>query len=457
MILRSPSFTTAALVLLLWSLPATAEAPSLADGAPEEVMLPPVITTDEGSATDELPHPVSVQEEEPLEGVRGANDPRLKHDILSVGGFYFQRAELSGLQGPQETNFQPRIPSLVDVVLDVKPSEDFRSLVRGRLLFDPLDARLSTPQILLDQFWLQFSVAQRVFITAGRQQLLWGSSRIWNPTDFLRRPNPRPLEAFDERLGIDMLKVNIPWEEMASNLWVIATVDLNGPAERPLTYGGAVRAEVTLGISELSATAVFKQGRRPRYGLDWSVGAGPFDFNAELALVRDNDLTLWGERTGTGFAPRRLDGPTLLASSGVTGTFRVADLYRTVFRLEGLYNQLGYEDRAVLTWLHKTKTYRPLYFGRYYGMAQLAVTQRSRNEPTLTLTGLMNVSDRSVLSRLDYTTYVQRDIILQCYLEKTFGERGSEFLFEPDPTVADDLPTPERGLFRAGLSIRFKI
>lgn len=273
---------------------------------PDPTALPSRVTITDAEETT----PAPVQEREPP-----------AHDILSLGGIYYQRAELSGSRLLQATTLNPSVPSLVDLFVDVKPSESVRSFVRGRLLFDPLDPNLSKPQVLLDQLWIKFALADRVFITAGRQQIKWGSSRVWNPTDFLRQPNPLPLDVFDLRTGVDMVKVNIPWEEMASNLWLVATADLNGPPEQRIRYGGAARAEVTLGPSELSATAAFQQGRRPRYGLDWNIGLGIFDFNAEVALVHDSPVKLW-EETAEGFTQRPVVGPKVLASVGAQSTFR---------------------------------------------------------------------------------------------------------------------------------------
>ncbi|OJT18527.1 hypothetical protein BO221_41475 [Archangium sp. Cb G35] len=420
-----------------WMQPATIENPSESPSAPEQA----------------TPAPAQV----PIvdTGPSRAPKPERERDLLTLGGLYYQRAEFLGFQGLDGQTMQPVLPSLADIFMDVQPSDELRGFVRGRLLYDALDPVLSTPQVTLDQFWFRFSLGRSVFFTIGRQQLRWGSSKVWNPTDFLQEPNPRPLDVLDLRTGIDMLKVNIPWEATASNLWLIATADLKGPATQRLRYGGAVRAEMALGPSELSLTAAFQQGRRPRYGLGWSVGVGPLDFNTELALVRDS-LTRGWRRTAEGFSERPYEGPKLLASGGVEGTFRLGDVYRANVRLEGFYNALGYEDRALLTWVHSTGDYRSLFFGRAYAMAQVRVDRRSIAEPSAGITVISNLSDRSFLGRLDAGLGVLRDVNVQAYLEMPFGERGGEFLFEPDATVAE-LPSSSHLLFRAGLGVTIRM
>lgn len=379
----------------------------------------------------------------------------LQRNTLSMGGRILQQGYVSGSRLERETRTQPRLPALVDIYLDATPGSSFRGFVVGRLVYDPLDEDMSGPRVILDQLWLRFDLASRVFFTLGRQQIKWGSSRIWNPTDFLQQPNPQPLEAFDLRTGVDMLKVNIPWEALSSNLSIIATADLNGPEGQRLRYGGAVRAEVAIGLSELAATAAFQQGRRPRYGLDWSMGAGPFDLNAELALVRDTPAGLW-RRDGDGFARREFGGPKLLASAGMSTQFRFADVYRAALRLEGFYNSLGYDDRSFLTWLIAQDDFRPLFFGRYYAMGQLSFTRRSLYVPTLNITTLANVLDRSFYGRVDFMVVPIAEMKIFTFVEAPFGERGGEFRFEPDPTVAP-LPSTGLGLFRVGFSVQMRM
>ncbi|WPB74611.1 hypothetical protein KYC5002_37080 [Archangium violaceum] len=379
----------------------------------------------------------------------------LQRTTLAMGGRLLQQGYVSGSRLGPDTRMRPNLPALVDLYLDATPGSTFRGFVVGRLVYDPLDQGMSGPQVILDQLWLRFDVANRVFFTLGRQQIKWGSSRIWNPTDFLQRPNPQPLEAFDLRTGVDMLKVNIPFEPLSSNLSLFATADLNGPEGDRLRYGGAVRAEVAVGTSELAASAAFLQGRRPRFGLDWSMGAGQFDLNAELAVMQDTTVGLW-QRTADGFVPREFGGPKVLASAGVNTQFRFADVYRLGVRLEGFYNSLGYEDRSYITWLISQDDYQPLFFGRYYAMGQLSFTRRSIYVPTLNFTTLANVLDRSFYGRVDFMVVPITELKVFAFVEAPFGQRGTEFRFQPDPAIAP-LPATGLSLFRVGFSVQMRM
>ncbi|NTX04730.1 MULTISPECIES: hypothetical protein [Myxococcus] len=447
------------------------QAPRPPASADVDTSLRPVVVADMGtsvtsgpSVPGEGPQPVTEEAavEDPLHPSAFLKVP----ELLTVGGFYLQRAEVSGATRAlsAKTGVDPFFPALLDVYLDFKPFDGLRSFAVGRMAYDPLDPLLSTPVTSLDRLWIYFGLFDHVFITAGRQHIKWGSSKIWNTTDFLRSRNPDPLFLYDLRPGVDMVKVNVPWEEMAANLWIIGTADLVDTTsgvggledEDRVRYGGAVRAEIALGTSELAATGSFYEGRRPRYGLDYSLGLGRLDFNTEIALVHGADVATWERAADGGFQVRALDGLQVQASGGMQVELRVADTFKTVVRLEGFYNQLGSDDRELLTWVQTVGDFQPLYFGRFYGMAQVAVTARNIYEPTTTLTLLGNVGDPSYVVRLDINASRLRDVTVAAFVEVPFGERGGEFRFQPDPTVAPGAPV-DMGLFRAGINVRLRL
>jgi hypothetical protein len=382
-----------------------------------------------------------------------------KQDPLAVGGFFYQRAEVVGLRSQQKTSLEPSFPALADIYLDATPSTRVRGYILGRLGYDPLQAEGGGPDIGLGQLWLKFDIARHVFVTAGRQEVRWGSSQIWNPTDFLQAPNPDPLNNVDLRTGVDMVKLTVPWEAMASNLSLLGTVEQEGVGTdaRRLRYGGGIRAEVAVGPGEVIASAVFSQARRPRFGLDLSTAAGHLDLNAEVAYVQDSPTRLWA-REGDSFVERDFGGGQVLASAGVSTQFEFAELYRAIVRLEGFYNSLGYDDRAFLPWLSSQGDFRPLYFGRYYAMGQINIGRRGLSQRSVTLTTLANLEDASYLSRVDFLTtpFDTLEIYVQTFIEVPFGARGSEFRFEAVP-ADPSVPSSGLGVFRAGLSLLMRI
>ncbi|MFP2930949.1 hypothetical protein ACLESO_38270 [Pyxidicoccus sp. 3LG] len=401
-----------------------------------------------------------------VQGWRGPDDAsggetwlERKQDPLALGGLFFQRAEVTGVRAQRKTSFEPSFPALADVYLDAQPSARVRGFILGRLVFDPLQPEGGGPDTTLGQLWLKFDILRLLYVTAGRQEVRWGSSVVWSPTDFLQAPNPDPLNNLDLRTGVDMVELALPWEAMAANLSLIGTAELEGAGTdaRRMRYGGGVRAEMAVGPGEVIASAVFHQSRKPRYGLDVSAAAGPLDLNAEVAWVSDSSTRLWA-RDGDGFVERELEGGEVLASAGISTQFELADRYRATVRLEGFYNPLGYDDRAFLPWLTSQGDFQPLFFGRYYAMGQFNIGRRGLAEMSLTLTTLANVRDSSYLSRLDFRAapFDARTITLQSFIEVPYGERGSEFRFErvsADPSV----PSSGLGVFRVGLSLLMRL
>ena len=55
----------------------------------------------------------------------------------------------------------------------------------------------------------------------GLQRIKWGSGRFWNPTDFLNQQRKDPLDFFDKRLGVAMLKLHLPLEAQGWNIYGI--------------------------------------------------------------------------------------------------------------------------------------------------------------------------------------------------------------------------------------------
>ncbi|MBZ4409854.1 hypothetical protein K8640_16745 [Myxococcus sp. XM-1-1-1] len=459
----------ASLELAVPTIEGETEAPRPAPPMDVDTSLRPVVVDDVAASGTSVasaaggptagPQPVTEDavEEDPLHPSAFLKVP----ELLTVGGFYLQRAEVAGARraSTSATGVDPFFPALLDVYLDFKPFDGLRSFAVGRMAYDPLDPVLSTPATSLDRLWIYFGLFDHVFITAGRQHIKWGSSKIWNTTDFLRARNPDPLFLYDLRPGVDMVKVNVPWEEMAANLWLIGTADLldevTADGDR-VRYGGAVRAEMALGTSELAVSGSFMEGRRPRYGVDYSIGLGRLDFNTEIALVHGADVATWERSRAGGFQVRALDGLQVQASGGAQVELRVADTFKTVVRLEGFYNQLGSDDRELLTWVQAVGDFQPLYFGRFYGMAQVAVTARNIYEPTTTLTVMGNVGDPSYVARLDINASRLRDVTVAAYVEVPFGERGGEFRFQPDASIAPSAPV-DMGLFRAGINVRLRL
>lgn len=361
-------------------------------------------------------------------------------DPLAIGGQLYLRLDAAAPDDavPGEWNLQS--PGLLDVYLDARPNDRVRAYVRGRLAHDPTvdeDAEPSAPpgglaafaarertRVLLDQLWLKLDLARRVFVTAGRQPVRWGSGRFWNPTDVLSAGFRNPLEPFDVRLGTSLVKVHVPVESLGWNFYALANLE---GASDPEDAGGALRAEVLVGPAEIAAVAAAKRSRPTTLGLDVSSPVGPVDLRAEgAALVRD-DRTAYRAMFGLELGLRVFEDDTLYVG------------FEAFHQNDGGGSLEDYKNRFLAG-----EPIIPLYLGREYAGVYAYLPGPGRlDDHRFVLTALANLSDRSGLVRFDYSLTALTHLRFNAYVMVHAGEEGELHL----PTQA----------FESGLGLTLSI
>jgi len=470
--------TTLALAAALAALPALAqerpreeelfggEAPAAQEASPAAPApeAPPASTDRDAQALDGPATTNAFDTEEAVE------------DPLKIGGRFYLRALSQGNEGVSFGNTSFSAPMLVDGYFDARPTDRLRGFVLGRLTFDPTrregsgsllpsgtaSSAAAAPRVLLDQAWLRFDLGRTLFITAGKQHVKWGTSRFWNPTDFLSPQVRDPLALFDARTGATMLKVHVPWEAKGWNFYAIGLLDNAGPAGTLGQVGGAARAEVVLGPAELGIDAVLQRGRKPRFGLDFSSALGPIDIYGELALRRGSDTPLYrlpadvslgdllGQAEGNGGLPPDLgalpieayypDGYTPQVSGGATWTFAYSENDTATVGVEYFFNSTGYPTSLAYPYLLFQGQFQPFYLGQHYAAVYgLLAGPGSWDDTNFILSNLGNLSDRSFLTRLDVTHRALRYLSVEAFVAVNYGQKGGEFRF------ALDLPAMRRG------------
>ncbi len=413
-------------------------------------------------------------------------------DPLKIGGQFYLRATTQGSEGVSFGSTSFAAPTLVDGYFDARPMDRLRAMVVGRLSYDPTvpdgsgqdsgsggfpglgSAARQNPRVLLDQAWLRFDIERTVFVTVGKQHVKWGSSRFWNPTDFLSPQRRDPLALFDARTGASMVKLHVPWEAEGWNFYALAMLDNAGPANNLGRIGGAVRAEVVLGETELAASAVAQRGRKPRFGLDLSSALGPLDVYAEAALTQSTDLPLYRLPEGTTqedlfagdiqveeYFPT---GLTPQVSGGATYSFAYADNELATVGFEYFYNAMGYPTELAYPYLLSKGQFQPFFLGQHYGALYAVVAgPGSWDRTTFILSNLGNISDRSFISRLDVTHRALSYLTVEAFAAVHYGRRGGEFRFGLDipPLTVDGQPFPgfkqPAPTFQLGMGLRINI
>jgi hypothetical protein len=398
-------------------------------------------------------------------------------DPLKIGGQFYLRAIAQGSQGVSFGNTTFSSPTLVDGYFDARPSDRLRGMVVGRLSFDPTQSNQTAsffgpnpsdgstsnpgatrpnPSVLLDQAWLRFDIARTVFVTAGKQHVKWGTSRFWNPTDFLSPQRRDPLAVFDARTGASMLKLHVPWEDKGWNFYGIAMLDNAGPASTLGRIGGAARAEVVLGEAELGLSTVLQRSRKPRFGLDISSALGPLDVYAEAALKKGTDTPQYRLPQGITFQElieqaqgleinsledlKKLpvesyfpEGLTPQISGGANYTFAYSETDNAIVGVEYFYNSTGYDNAIAYPYLIAQGAFQPFYVARHYGgFYGVLVGPGSWDKTTFILSTLGNLSDLSFTSRLDVSHRALSYLTVEAYTAVNYGNKGGEFRFALD-------------------------
>jgi hypothetical protein len=324
-------------------------------------------------------------------------------------------------------------------------------------------ATRTNPSVFLDQLWLRFDIARKVYLTIGRQKIRWGVSRIWYPTDFLNSQPRDALNPFDVRLGVNMVKVHVPVESLGWNFYaygLLDAVNLTSAGMQLQQLGGALRGEFVLGPAEIGVGAIWQQGRRPRYGLDISSSLGPIDVYAEAAFRDARDFVLFrspGDLTQEDLLRRvgeieayRPEGLLVQVSGGLSWQFNYTDKNFAILGVEYFYNPAGYTDVVG----YQAKTFMPTVLGvtldpiqnvpLYQGRHNVAVTLAAPGIPgfdwiTLALSNIVVLNDPSGLTRLDLIFRVLSFLNVQAFAGVLYGQTGGQLRFRLAPQTINDI------------------
>lgn len=396
-------------------------------------------------------------------------------DPLQIGGTLYMRyqADFKTDQAFEQAAFSA--PSLLDVYLDARPSDRVRAFALGRLRYDPTIPTAGTPSLIpgfpsvatanpsvaLDQLWLRFDVARKVYFTIGRQKVKWGVGRLFNPSDFLNGVKRDPLAPFDLRLGINAIKVHFPIESLGWNFYGFGLLDNNGPANTFGSLGGALRAEILVGPAEVSFSGAWVLGRRPRYAIDASTPLGPVDVYAEVAFRSGKDFTQFRERTdadlpleqgGAFFPSYRFDGLQVPVTAGVSYSLNYTDSTTLVMGAEYFYNPTGANKAILHVPALLAGTFTPFYEGVHYvGVFVLAPGLPQLPWISMSLNNIINASDPSGIVRFDAYFRVMSFLSIETFVSVNYGLGefrlgGSIDLPPPTGTITVPLPVASTGV-----------
>ena len=298
--------------------------------------------------------------------------------------------------------------------------------------------------------WIRFDILQKVFVTTGKQHVHFGTGRFWQPTDYLHPVKRNPLDVFDARGGVTMIKVNVPWEAQGWNFSGFGvTEDPNAATNTIGKVAGAARAEVVLAGVELGADIFAHKGERPRYGFDLSTGIWDFDVYGEMALRPGGDFlhydpALMTVGTYTGYETQIVGGINYSRKYNDNDAWTVGAEY--------FYNHPGYSSASVYPQALQYAVSNPnavpnpfalfpfFYLGQHYAALFASFpAPYSWNYTTFTFSTLGNLSDKSFISRVDYSVTVLTHLSFEAFVGVHYGNVGGEFRFELPSSLAAQL------------------
>jgi hypothetical protein len=419
------------------------------------------------------------------------SDYQAPENPLQIGGQLYLRAQSSVAQGAYPDRWTLSTPSLVDAYFDARPNPRVRAFILGRMSYNAaappggsagLMGGSSTggmgafsggsptgfttfsttrgPTSILDQMWIRFDIAQRVFVTAGKQHVRWGTGRFWQPTDYLHPIKRNPLDVFDARPGTSMLKLHLPWEDRAWNFYAFGVFeDPNTSSSNLERIAGGARAEIVIAGAEIGLDALVKRDQKPRFGIDFSTGIWDFDVYADVGIRSGQDFQTVAEIPPADRLPQgtcqvdpnnpaspqialdplsshyqlqTLSGVKTQAVGGINYSRKYNDNDVFTIGAEYFYNQPGISDARLYPGLlfntSNTQMFNFFYIGRHYAALFASFpAPYSWNYTTFTLSTLGNISDKSFVSRLDYSVTLLTHLTLEAFVAVHYGNRSGEF------------------------------
>jgi hypothetical protein len=254
-----------------------------------------------------------------------------------------------------------------------------------------------------------------------------------------------------------MLKVNVPWEEKGWNFYGFAIAeDPNAPTPTLGDVAGAFRVEAIVAGVELGADTYLRRGQNPRYGFDFSTGIWDFDVYGDVALRPGGDFLHYFPANDNFYG---FTGYETQAVGGLTYSRKYNDNDMWTLGAEYFYNHPGYTGTHAVSQVVSaaSNTMNPslnpavamnpfdalpfFYFGQQYAAVYLNLpAPYSWNYTTFTLSTLGNLSDRSFITRLDYSVTVLTHLTLQAFAGVHYGTVGGEFRLEFPASVVGKIP-----------------
>jgi hypothetical protein len=345
-------------------------------------------------------------------GIQALDQQRMDEDKLKLGGFI--RQEYRHYQLSQNgVNELFQCPSTLGLYFDANFNNSVRALFRGHFINDAaIDETLPSSVSLLGQnnrntsqleeMKLQFQSANQLFYTLGVQKIKWGSGKFWNPSDFLNSEKRNLLRNEDERQGLNLIKLHLPYDR--SNFYMLANFE---NANDTKSVGGALRAEFAFNAAEFSFTHYSRKNSPSLNGFDASFALGEFDIIFEGATSSSSNKEV--------------------AVAGISWDWQYSENNYLNLSLEGIWNEAGVSDASSYLALLQGGQFTPFNVAKAYQLLSIYIPKPGKLiNSNLQFLAIRNQMDKSIYNRLIYFWTGIRDITLSGSISTRQGNKDSE-------------------------------
>ncbi len=403
----------------------------------------------------------STEKAEPKKLEANSQELAALKDTLDIGGRLELRANANKVDDQRFQESPQSQSKTADIYFDTRPNKDVRAFLRMRFYEDSQRTATNTEtvtsteksstntsiQSAIDELWMKWDIADTLFVTAGKQHVKWGRGRFWNPIDFTAKEVRDPFALYDRRLGQEMIKLHLPFEKAGHNFYLIGQFD---ELSRNDDVGAAGRAEFSVGDNgELAFSVQTKRNQTLRYGIDTGFGLGNFDIGFESAwLTRDTKARYEGELDianlkfpTENFDSKKVYNQTVLNLEYV---WKYSDDDSLNLGIEGFRNELGYDSRLLEFYSLLNGNSKLLYAGREYLAAYARLAAPGNwNDTSFIVNAIQNRSDETALARLTMTHTFLKQITLEAYVSRCFGDYGELCFKVPDSIFQGISALPE--------------
>ncbi len=237
--------------------------------------------------------------------------------------------------------------TLFNYYADFRPSELSRFYISGKTLYD-----VTTPSSLwtfpLLEAFADTAIDRSVFFRLGKQYVSWGVGYWYSPADVLSLAQIDPDDPEAKREGPFAFKMDIPFKQNLSTVYVIGARDFN-----PMGTAVAAKTDIVVGDFELSLGGYYRPDLavRPRLITMFSGALGKFDVYGEGVAAWGSDRTyLRASGSPPSYETYTVTDRLVFQSTlGFKWSYDNRDnLYSVSLQGQGYYNGAGYCDTSIL-------------------------------------------------------------------------------------------------------------